>query len=69
MKKTLSLLLTLALMMSCCLVPPALAADTAPRVRVNGTLVEFPDQGPVIDAANRTLVPVRFATEALGADV
>ncbi len=96
MKKTISLLAALALIL--CLAPPAMAADDVrvvkvgeddvrvvivgendrhvvraaydtPQVRVNGYLVEFPDQGPVIDANNRTLVPVRFATEALEADV
>jgi len=44
-------------------------AVTAPQVRANGQLVEFPDAKPFIDANNRTLIPVRFATEAIGADV
>ena len=38
-------------------------------VRVNGDLVEFPDEQPFVDANNRTLVPIRFIMEALGADV
>ena len=42
---------------------------TAPQVRANGQLVEFPDAQPFIDSNNRTLIPVRFATEAIGADV
>ena len=69
MKKTLTLLMALVLVFSCCLMPSARAADDGIRVRVNGALVDFPDQGPVIDANSRTLVPVRFATEALGAKV
>ena len=39
------------------------------KVRVNGYLVEFPDQGPDSDENGRTLVPVRFASEAMGATV
>lgn len=39
-------------------------------VAVNGELVSFPDQPPVVDTQNcRTLVPVRFPAETLGADV
>ena len=39
------------------------------RVLVNGNLMQFPDQEPYIDKASRTMVPVRFVTEALGAKV
>lgn len=39
------------------------------RVYVDGILVHFPDQQPYIDENNRTLVPVRFVSEALGAKV
>lgn len=38
-------------------------------VRVNGYDVKFPDAQPYIDEAGRTMVPLRFATEALGAEV
>lgn len=38
-------------------------------VYVDGNLVHFPDQQPYIDQNNRTLVPVRFVSEALGAEV
>ena len=71
MKRTISLLLSLLLILSCVCVTPAMAASDSSdiRVRVNGEIVTFPDQGPVIDANSRTLVPVRFATEALGAKV
>ena len=36
---------------------------------VNGIAVYFPDQQPYIDAAGRTMSPVRFVSEALGAKV
>ena len=38
-------------------------------VYVDGNLVHFPDQQPYIDQNSRTLVPVRFVSEALGAKV
>ncbi len=50
----------------------AVAADTQDsdlKVRVNGRLVEFPDGQPFIDANDRTLIPVRFVAEELGAAV
>ena len=49
----------------------AFAAEvpTAPEVRVNGTLVSFPDAGPFIDENSRTMIPVRFVAENLGAQV
>lgn len=71
MKKLISTLLTIAVISSM-LVVPAFAAEpteTAPAVRVNGDLVQFPDGQPYINSDNRTLIPVRFATEALGANV
>ncbi|MCR4443175.1 MAG: copper amine oxidase N-terminal domain-containing protein [Peptococcaceae bacterium] len=48
--------------------PVLLAADEI-RVYVDGTPVAFPDQKPVITGEKRTLVPVRFVTQVLGADV
>ena len=60
------MLLTLAL------AAPATAVDTAPLapdVRVNGALVTFPDTKPFVDENSRTLIPVRFVGEALGAEV
>lgn len=41
----------------------------APLVRVNDRLVSFPDTQPYIDGNSRTMIPVRFVSEALGADV
>ena len=54
---------------------PSALADTqkteppVPEVRVNGHLVEFPDAQPYYNEDDRTMIPVRFVTEALGADV
>lgn len=44
-------------------------ASSATDVRVNGYLVEFPDEKPFVNSDNRTMIPVRFVTEALGAKV
>lgn len=38
-------------------------------VKVNGSEVFFPDEKPFIDQNNKTLVPVRFISEELGAEV
>lgn len=39
------------------------------KVVVNNELVSFPDAKPFTDENNRTLIPVRFVSEAMGADV
>ncbi len=44
-------------------------ADDTINLAVNGELVTFPDQKPYIDKNNRTMVPVRFPAETLGANV
>ena len=44
-------------------------ADDTINLAVNGMLVDFPDQKPYIDKNNRTMVPVRFPAETLGANV
>lgn len=38
-------------------------------VYIDGELIHFQDQQPYIDSKNRTLVPVRFPAEYLGAEV
>ncbi|NLI13558.1 MAG: glycoside hydrolase [Peptococcaceae bacterium] len=46
------------------------SGDYNVSVYLNGTLVDFPDQKPFIDvSADRVFVPVRFVSEALGAQV
>ncbi len=70
MKKRIIFFLALALIISCfCASGAAAAYEDGPSVRVNGKLVEFPDGQPFIDAHDRTLIPVRFVAEELGADV
>ena len=64
---------TIILLISALLLPNTYAAvtenKTEIRVYVNGAKVSFPDQKPYINADNRTLVPVRFISEELGAGV
>lgn len=71
-------LIALLLVLSMLLFIPTAGAATSAQfesrpditLAVDGILVSFPDQPPVIDKINyRTLVPVRFPAEALGADV
>lgn len=70
MKRKITRVLAIVLALTTLLATGAMAADdNAIRVRVNGEIVAFPDQEPIIDTNGRTLVPVRFATEALGAKV
>lgn len=38
-------------------------------VKYNGVAVTFPDAQPYIDSSNRTLVPVRFVAETMGATI
>ena len=44
-------------------------ADAEVSVTVDGRKVVFPDAKPFIDENGRTLIPVRFVTEDLGATV
>ena len=44
-------------------------ADADVSVTVDGRKVVFPDAKPFIDENGRTLIPVRFVTEDLGATV
>ncbi|MEN6348505.1 MAG: copper amine oxidase N-terminal domain-containing protein [Syntrophomonas sp.] len=54
---------------------PSMAATTNKplastlHLYVDGKEVKFPDQKPYIDANNRTMVPVRFPAQTLGAHV
>lgn len=72
MKKTISLVLCLCLMLSALLCTGAMAAaadNPNLSVRVNGQIVSFPDAQPFVDGNSRTLIPVRFVSEQLGASV
>ena len=68
MKKFLTIVLSLACIMGL-LCNPASAANATVQVIVDDALVTFPDAQPFIDHNNRTLIPVRFVTEAMKADV
>ena len=48
---------------------PVLATASDVRVYVDEVEVVFPDQKPLINADNRTLVPLRFVSQALGGKV
>lgn len=45
------------------------AQEQGVRVFVDGVEVDFPDQKPFVNTDNRTLVPARFVSQALGAAV
>ncbi len=69
--KRIALILSLVMLVCSFGATGALAADdhASPDVRVNGKLVEFPDASPYIDGNGRTMIPVRFVAENLGAKV
>ena len=67
MRKLVCLILAGVIALSCGAVPGFATADIA--VKVDGTAVSFPDAKPYINSDSRTLVPVRFVAEALGAKV
>ncbi len=69
MKRLLIILVAIALMVP--LIGGALtaSADADVSVTVDGRKVVFPDAKPFIDENGRTLIPVRFVTEDLGATV
>jgi len=80
LKKRISMLLAAAMLVSALCMTGAAAADTtaatsesigsdALTVKYNGEAIVFPDAQPFIDENNRTLIPVRFVAETMGADV
>lgn len=68
MKKRAIATLMMVTMAITTLAMPAMAGSGDIRVLVDSQAVKFPDAKPVIDSG-RTLVPVRFVSEALGAEV
>lgn len=64
MKKLTTLLVTAALVM----VTAVTSFAGEITVKVNGTLVTFPDVKPYTDQNDRTLVPIRFIADNLGAE-
>lgn len=71
MKRKLASIIALVLALCTLMATGAMAAsaDMGVTVRVNGYTVSFPDGQPYIDANSRTMIPVRFVTEQLGAKV
>lgn len=73
MKRFTALLLTMLLLITT-LIPAttifAVAGETnGITITLDGKVVNFPDAQPYIDENNRTLVPIRFVSEAMGAKV
>lgn len=68
MKRIITAVLALCMLMSTAAFAAETKASTIPAVRVNGAIIEFPDAQPYIDENNRTMMPVRFVVEALGAE-
>lgn len=64
MKKLRTLLLTTVLVMATAVT--SFAGDIT--VKVNGAKVDFPDVKPYTDKSERTLVPIRFVADNLGAE-
>ena len=64
-----SLVRIMAILLMVVMAMPILAATTNIRVVVNGEKVVFPDAQPYMDSNSRILIPVRFVSEKLGAEV
>lgn len=69
MKKIIKNTVIIILIAAVCISLPAGAAESTVNVVVDGKPVEFPDAKPFIDSNGRTLIPVRFVAEKLGAEV
>lgn len=67
MKKTISMILCLALASFSC--GAVQAENEKVTVLLDGNEIVFPDAQPFIDTRDRTLVPIRFVSEAMSADV
>ena len=67
-KKATCIILTIMLLMSF-VTFQATAQEQNIVVKIDGEVVEFPDAKPFIDQHSRTLCPIRFIAENLGAEV
>ena len=67
MKKLLSIILCLTLVVA--IYVPVSAESDKVTVTLDGKEVVFPDAQPFVDERDRTLVPIRFVSEAMGAQV
>ena len=69
-KKIITILTALAIIMSLMSFQAvANSQDIDIVVKIDGEVVEFPDAKPFIDEHSRTLCPIRFIAENLGAEV
>ncbi len=69
MKKLLSIILAAGMLAGGTMVTKAEPKLETVTVELDGNLVYFPDAQPFIDTRDRTLVPIRFVSEAMGAKV
>lgn len=67
MKKVVNLMVVVMILTA--MMVSTVTAETYVTVTVEGETVDFPDAQPFIDVNNRTLVPIRFISEALGGQV
>ena len=65
--RTLSIVLALTIIFTIFAIPAN--AENELDIRVNGRVVTFPDAQPYVNSDSRTMIPVRFVAEALGAEV
>ncbi len=69
MKKTFAIVLLAIMLISIAMGVCTNAAEEKVTVLLDGVEIFFPDAQPFIDARDRTLVPIRFVSEAMGAEV
>ena len=68
MKKIISIVLAVSILLSMSVVAFAENTDKV-TVTLDGAEIIFPDAQPFVDSRDRTLVPIRFVSEAMGAQV
>lgn len=68
MKKIISIVLAVSILLSMIVVAFAENTDKV-TVTLDGAEIIFPDAQPFVDSRDRTLVPIRFVSEAMGAQV
>lgn len=69
MKKWLAITLIFCLAAAFTIPTDAVVSTDEIKVYVNAVQIDFPDKKPMINSDSRTLVPVRFVSQALGATV
>lgn len=71
MKKVISIAVTAALGVAVLMAPVNMKAEVIEgvKVKLDGKLISFPDAQPYVNEDERTLVPVRFVSEAMGCKV